>query len=286
MTDGPGEIEEERRTATLAEARDHARSQIGDEAVVGAGRQLPASAVADRPAGVDASAVRWAETVPGGGYAARRLPRDTVLRIEDLEGDACVQLLVFAAANTAERLNVADTVKVQWQAYLSTGALLLSDLGRVLMTVVADSSGRHDCLCGGSNRRSNDARYGDGSVSGPAPNARDLLALGGLKHGLSRVDIGPCLNLFRQVVVGTDGSLTLTPSAGPASVELRAELDVIVVVANTPHPLDDRATYTAGPVRFTAWSAERPADDPWRATTPERQRAFLNTEDHLLEVAR
>jgi urea carboxylase-associated protein 2 len=175
-------------------------------------------------------------------------------------------------------------VKVQWQAYLGSGALLLSDLGRVLMTMVDDTSGHHDCLCGGSNRRTNDERYGDGSASGPAPNARDLLALGGLKHGLTRADIGPCVNLFRKVEVADDGALQLLDHAGPAHVTLRAEVDLLVVVANTPHPLDERADYAGGPVRVTAWRAERAADDPWRTTSPERLRAFLNTEDHLLEV--
>jgi urea carboxylase-associated protein 2 len=285
------EAERRQRTATLAGARDDARAQAvstGDPER-STGRVLPAgeaARAAGLPEGVEASSVRWAETIGAGGYAARRLARDTVLRIDDLEGDACVQLLAFSAANTAERLNVADTVKVQWQAYPGEGALLLSDLGRVLLTIVADTSGGHDCLCGGSNRRGNDERYGDGSVSGPAPNARDLLVLGAMKQGLTRRDVGPCINLFRSVAVDEDGGLRLLDRSGPASVELRAELDVVVVVANTPHPLDDRPTYAAGPVRLTAWSAERPADDPWRATSPERLRAFLNTEDHVLELAR
>lgn len=279
------EDERRQRTATLDGARADARSQIAAAVASGAGRQLPAADVAtDLPDGVEAGDVRWAETVPLGGYAARRLARDSILRIEDLDGDACVQLLAFSAANTAERLNVADTVKVQWQAYLGEGALLLSDLGRVLLTVVRDTSGRHDCLCGGSNRRGNDERYGDGSASGATPNARDLLALGGLKHGLTRADIGPCVNLFRQVLVHDDGTLDLRPSAGPSEVQLRAELDLVVLLANTPHPLDPRSTYEGGPVRCTAWQARRPADDPWRATSPERRRAFENTEDHLLEV--
>ena len=281
------EDERRQRTATLDGARDDARAQIAAAADAGAGRHLPAAEAVgstDLPDGVAAGDVRWFETIPLGGYAARRLPRDTVLRLEDIDGDACVQLLVFNAANTAERLNVADTVKVQWQAYLGEGALVLSDLGRVLLTVVRDTSGRHDCLCGGSNRRGNDERYGDGSASGPAPSARDLLALGGLKHGLTRSDIGPCLNLFRQVLVQADGTLDLRPPVGPAVVELRAELDLIVVVANTPHPLDPRPDYAGGPVRLTAWHAPRPTDDPWRATSPERLRAFLNTDDHLLEV--
>jgi urea carboxylase-associated protein 2 len=263
----------ERSTATLAGARDHARSQAGAAPMTGP--TVPPTAARDLPPGVAPAVVLWDEVVPGGGYAACRVPRDGVLQVTDLEGDACVQLLVYRADHTAERLNVADTVKVQWQAYLAEGAQLLSDMGRVLMTIVDDTSARHDCLGGCSNRRGNDARYRDGSMWGPAPNGRDLLGLGAAKHGLGRVDLGPPVNLFKSVRVDGDGGLHLDGAPRPGShVSLRAELDVIVVVANTPHPLDDRATYTVTPARCTAWLGGPRADEP---ATPERQRAFENT---------
>ena len=153
---------------------------------------------------------------------------------------------------------------------------------------VDDTSGRHDCLCGASNTRANRKRYGDGSVSGPTPNARDLLALAGLKHGLSRVDIGPSINLFKGAPVAADGTLRFDGAAtSPCHVQLRAELDVIVLAANTPHVLDPRPTYEGTPVRFTAWRGPDARDeehDTWRHATPERHRAFLNTDDHQLEL--
>lgn len=230
--------------------------------------------------------VIWDETLGPGQYGARRLTRDTVLRISDLEGDACTQLLVFNANRTCERFNPADTMKVPWQAYPGPGSLLLSDMGRVLMTIIEDTSTRHDCLCGGSNRMVNIARYRAGSVGSSTPNARDLLAIAAAKHGLSRADIGPCLNLFKAVRVESDGALTL--DGGPAKgthIDLRAELDVIVLLANTPHRLDDRPDYTVTPVRVTARTAARPAPDPFRDGTPERVRIFENTEAHLSEFA-
>jgi urea carboxylase-associated protein 2 len=267
-------------TATLAQAREHARSLAGDRAATGP--TIPASAASGLPASVAPGDVLWDETVGVGGYASRRVPRGTFVRFEDPEGDACLSLLVYNAHNPAERLNVADTVKVQWQAYLGPGALLLSDMGRVLLTVVADTSARHDCLCGGSNRRTNELRYGDGSASGPAPSSRDLLALGAAKHGLGRVDLPPAINLFKGAPVGADGSVRFagTPLPG-AHVELRAELDVLVVLSNTPHPLDDRPAYTVTPVRCTAWRAPRAEDDAFRASTPERRRAFENNGELL-----
>jgi urea carboxylase-associated protein 2 len=265
-------------TSTLEQARAHARAQA--RSVTGTGPTIPASSATDLPEGVASADVLWDETIAPGGYAARVLPRDSVLRITDIEGDACVQLLAYAAANPAERLNVADTVKVQWQAYLGAGSLLLSDMGRVLLTIVEDTSARHDCLCGGSNRATNQARYGDGSVWGGAPNARDLLALGAAKHGLGRVDLPPSMNLFKGSPIAPDGSIGFDGDARPgAYVQLRAEVAALVLLAVTPHPLDDRPEYTVTRVRGTAWRAERPADDPLRRSSPERERAFQNTDE-------
>ena len=245
------------------------------------------TAAVDLPKNIDPDRVVWDETLGAGQYFGRRLPRNTILRFEDPGGDACTQLLIFNANRTSERFNPADTMKIPWQAYLTEGSLLLSDLGRVLMTIVNDTSNRHDGLCGGSNRKVNDARYGDGSIGGTSPNARDLLTLAGGKLGLSRADIGPCLNLFKKVRVAADGSMTLDGRPVPGThVELRAELDVIVLVANTPHRLDDRVEYAAAPVRVTAYWADRRSPDPFRETTPERIRIFENTEVHLTEISR
>ncbi len=272
-------------TGSLEAALAHARSQAG--APVATQRTVPASSAVDLPAGVAASSVRWDEVVGAGGYASAVLRRDDVVRLTDLSGDTCVNLQAWNAALTSERLNPADTVKVQWQAYLGVGALVLSDLGRVLLTVVADTSGRHDALCGHTNRRANEARYGHGAAHGEQPATRDLLALGAARHDLGRRDLTAGLNLFRGVTVGGDGSLHPVPPSGAAShVELRAELDVVLVVAVGPHPLDDRQGFTAGPVRITAWAAERPDPDPHRSTSPERERAFENTEAFLLAGAR
>jgi uncharacterized protein YcgI (DUF1989 family) len=159
-------------------------------------------------------------------------------------------------------------------------------MGRVLMTIVADSSARHDCLCGCSNQAWNERRYGSGAVSGPTPNARDLLALAASKHGLGRADLAPNVSLFKGVAVSDDGELRFDGSVtAPTTVELRAEMDVLVLLANTPHPLDERHEYAGSIVRATAWR-DRPAtfDDPFRASSPERERAFQNT-DELVAVA-
>jgi hypothetical protein len=264
-------------TATLGDAQAHARAQA---AAAVAPITIPSTAATDLPEGVLGADVLWDETLPLGGYASRPLPHGAVLRLEDRDGDGCVQLLVHDAANPAERLNVADTVKVQWQAYLGPGAVLLSDMGRVLLSLVSDTSARHDALCGGSTPTGNAERYGDGSPSGPTPSARGLLVLGAAKLGLGRSDVGPCVTLFKRAVVEPDGSLHLDGAPAPGrAVELRADTDVLVVLANTPHPLDDRPTYAGTSVRITAWRTRTSDEDPIRSSTPERERAFLNTDE-------
>ena len=270
-------------TNTLTGARDHARSLAG--AAPTSGPTVPSATATDVPATAAGATMCWAETIMPGGYASRRLPRGAIVRFEDVDGDACLQLLVHNAAQPLERINTADTVKVQWQAYLGAGALLLSDMGRVLMTIVSDTSERHDCLCGCSSRLSNEQRYGDAGASGAHPNARDMLALGVAKFGMSRADVAPNINLFKSVRVDSSGGLHLDGDVRPRThVELRAEIDVIVTVANTPHPLDDRAEYTSTPVRCRAWVpppvavADGAAADPYRSATPERLRAFQNTD--------
>jgi urea carboxylase-associated protein 2 len=271
-------------TDTLANplaARDHARKQAGT--VVEAMPVLPPVAH-DLPTGVAPDDLLWEETIAAGGYATRKLARGARLRLIDVKGDACASLMIFNAEMPSERLNVADTVKIQWNAYLGQGKLLLSDMGRVLMSILEDEAGTHDCFSGTSNAASNAAKYGDGRNSGLFPNGRDRFLLGAAKHGLQRRDVHPCVTLFKGARIEPDGAITpeIGPFAPGRSVVLRSEMDVIVVVANCPHVLDPRPDYVVTPLRATAWRGPAtPPDDPIRNATPEGQRAFLNVEDYV-----
>jgi uncharacterized protein len=179
-------------------------------------------------------------------------------------------------------LNVADTVKIQWNAYIGAGKLLLSDMGRVLMSIEADDAGSHDAFCGASNAASNARAYGEGGNWSAFPNARDRLLLGAAKHGLGRRDVHPCINLFKGVRIAQGGStvLDIGPFAPGRALTLRAEMDVILVIANCPHVLDTRP-WTVTPLRATAWRGPiTGADDAIRNATPEGRRAFLNVDDY------
>jgi uncharacterized protein len=269
-------------TATTEEARAHARAQAGT--VAETMPSVPAQAYdGEVPAGVQPTSLSWAETVAGGGYTAKVLARGTTLRLTDRDGNACAHVVLYNADQPWERLNVADTVKIPWQAYLGPCHPLLSDQGRVLATIVADhANGAHDALCGCSTRAANQARYGDGSVHGPAPAGRELLLLAAAKHGLTRRDLAPSVSFFKRVRVSELGELRYTGSCYSGGyVELRAELPVVVLIANAPHPLDPRERYTCTALDVLAWrgSPTSPTDRLW-SLAPELERAFLNTADY------
>lgn len=268
-------------TASTKDARAHARAQASGHGA--AMPVLPASRWPTPPAGVAADRLTWAETVPGGRYTSKVLARGTRLRLTDLAGRACAHLLLWRADAPWERLNTADTVKVPWQAYLGADHPLLDDQGRILATVVTDTSGRHDALCGTTTRAHNTAKYGAGSAHSDSPAGRDLLILAALKHGLGSRDVGPAVSFFHGVRVDGDGQLVSIGSAGAGStVELLVHLPVVVAIANTAHPLDPSPTFDTSDLELLAWSA---ATDLAALTEraevigPEYERAVRNTED-------
>jgi urea carboxylase-associated protein 2 len=220
-------------------------------------------------------AVLHAETLPGGWYWTTRLARGEGLRIALDHGPASVALVAWSAADLSERLNTADTVKVQWTTALQKGRVLFSDMGRVMLSLTEDSCGAHDSLAGGSNAAANAARY----PGGPHRNTRDNLVLAALKAGLDRRDIPALVSFFAPVSVGPEGRLAWN-EAGRRSgdfVDLRAEMDLTVTVSNCPHPLDPAPDYAPNPVAVTRFRAPpAAADDFCRTATPEASRGFEN----------
>jgi uncharacterized protein YcgI (DUF1989 family) len=249
-------------TETTWAARQHARAQVGT--VVETMPTVPAGSWPEPPEGVAASELTWAEVIAPGGASSKVLARGTSVRLRDLHGQACAHLLLYNAEQPWERLNVADTVKIPWQAYLGVGHPLLSDQGRVLATMIGDDTGRHDALCGG----------------GPGARARFVNVAS--KHGLEPRDLPPSVSLFQGVRVQADGSLSWLGSGGPGrAVTLRCELPLIMLVADVPHPVDPRSEPEVTALEVLAWrgQATQP-DEPLWSSTPELQRAFENTADY------
>jgi uncharacterized protein len=243
---------------------------------------LPASSSPFCPPGIDPATLTWAETVAPGGYTHKILARGSRVRFDDPTGEACAHMILYNALEPVERLNVADTQKIPWQAYLGANHPLLSGDGRVLATITADTSGKHDAFCGTTTDAWNLQKYGDARPEGPSPSGRGQFLKAAAKHGLTGRDLPPSVSFFQGVRVADDGQLTWQGSAGAGTyVELIAELPLLVLIANVAHPLDPRADYVVGPLRVHAWRG-RPTDsrDHRFTATPELNRAYLNTIDY------
>jgi uncharacterized protein len=237
------------------------------------------------PADLDPGLVLLDEKLPGGACWHGVIKRGNALRIKDLEGSQGVSLICYNADNPIERLNVADTAKIQFNAFLKKDMVLYSDMGRVLFSITEDTAGYHDLICACSNAASNAAKYGAGPYNkygdSDYNNSRNnfLKALG--KRGLTRKDLMPNLNLFSRVAVKPNGDLEYSPNSSKAGswIDLRAEMNVLVVVSNCPHVLHPDTVYKPKPIQLSIWKSPAPsADDPCRTANPEVIRGFINTD--------
>jgi uncharacterized protein len=232
----------------------------------------------------------WQDTLRGGQAWSRRVRRNQVLRITDDEGRACVSALFYNADEPLERYNMPDTLKAQFTAFLTTGRVLYSDMGRVLASIVDDTCGWHDTLSGCGDAAATRARFGDGRYQDlrneAHRNARDnfLVELG--KHELGKRDVVANVNFFLRVEVDDAGATRFVTgnSRAGAHVDLRFEMDTLVVLTNTPHPLDPATAY-APPTVTLGLRAGEPAgvDDPCRISRPENERGFALTAAYLSE---
>jgi len=228
---------------------------------------------------IDPALITWDEVIPGGAYWSRVIKRGTTLRLVAPEGSRGVAFLCYNADNTIERYNAADTAKIQFNAFLKKGMLLYSDMGRVLFSITEDTCGLHDTLGGCSNLITN-SKYGEGDFK----NSRDNFLLALTKRNLGKKDIMPNLNLFTRIAVDPDGNLSWAEkTAQPGDfIDLQAEMNVLVVLSNCPHPLDSSPTYDAKPIQAIVWNAPAStADDSIRTSSPTAVRGFQNTEAYL-----
>ncbi len=215
------------------------------------------------------------ETVPGGWYWYGRIGAGETLRLIAPTGASAVSVVAWNAHDVSERINHADTVKVQWSAALRKGRVILSDMGRVVFSITEDTSGAHDALVGGSNAASNARRYG-----GDHRNTRDNLVLAALKLGLARADLPLPVTFFAPVETDADGAFVWNESrrAKGDFVDLRAEMDLLVAISNCPHPLDPNPVWTPGPIELVRHRIPVAPDDFCRSGSAESIRAFDNTD--------
>ena len=225
---------------------------------------------------ISPNAVIHQEPVPAGWYATMRLRRGEALRIIDDSGHSSVSLIGWRDEDTSERINCADTVKVQWSAAVTKGRIILSDMGRVFLSLIEDTSGAHDLLVGGSTPASTLAAFGT-----TTRNTQENFLAAASKLGLDVRDISPCITFFAPVSLDEAGRFRWQEGRKRPGdfVDLRAEMNLIIAVSNCPHPLDPARPAVSGPVTLIKYQAAMAAeDDPCRTASPEAARAFAFTD--------
>lgn len=199
------------------------------------------------------------DTVDAGDYFFKVVNAGETLRILDLEGNQAADTLFYNAENPAERYSATDTIREQGNVYLTTGSKLRSNENNVMLEIVADTCGRHDTLGGACATESNTVRY---DLEKRCMHAcRDSWMLAIAEHpeyGISKRDISHNINFFMNVPVTEEGGLTFEDgiSAPGKYVELRAEMDVIVLLSNCPQLNNPCNGYNPTPVECLVWAAE------------------------------
>jgi len=209
-----------------------------------------------KPSELDPARAAVDVTLPAGQGWTHELAPGDVFRIVDLEGNQAVDTLFFNSRDLDERYSATETIRTQANIYLTTGTLLMSSEGRALLTIVADTCGRHDTLGGACSAESNQVRYALDKKH--MHNCRDtfLLAMARYGRGMTKRDLPSNINFFMNVPVTPAGALTFDDGvSGPGRyVEMRAEMEVLVLISNCPQLNNPCNAYNPTPVRLLVWS--------------------------------
>jgi urea carboxylase-associated protein 2 len=232
-----------------------------------------------------ADKVLFSELVPGGGHWSYRLPRGTTLRITALDAGANLSLVLYSAWEKLERYSMPDSLKAQHTAHYTRGHVLMSDMGRAMASITADTVGWHDPLGLLLDNPLMQEKYG----AHPYQNFRNdmyrsgrdglLIEIG--KYGLAKRDLVAPVNFFSKVAVDAEGRFHFVPDHAQAGdhVDLRLDMDVLVAFSAAPHPLDPRPDYRPGKIGLAVWrSGPAASDDYCRRFRPENARALHNTD--------
>lgn len=196
------------------------------------------------------------EVVGAGDYWMHEVKQGQTLRILDLEGNQAADTLFYNAHDTAERYSAIDTIREQGNVYLTAGTKLLSTESNVMLEITADTCGRHDTLGGACATESNTVRYALDKKCMHACRDSWLLAVSENEHfGMSKRDITHNINFFMNVPVTPDGGLTFEDGISGAGkyVEMRAEMDTIVLLSNCPQLNNPCNAYNPTPVEMLVW---------------------------------
>lgn len=196
-------------------------------------------------------------TLPAGEGWLREIKRGQIFRIVDVEGNQSADTMFYSAAEPADRYSAQDTIRAQRRLYLTTGSRLLSSEGNLMLSIVADTCGRHDTLGGACASESNSVRYAlDKKYMHSCRDTFLLTAIHSHCH-LTKRDITSNINFFMNVPVTPEGKLTFADgvSAPGKYVEMRAEMDVICLISNCPQLNNPCNAYNPTPLRLLIWDA-------------------------------
>jgi uncharacterized protein len=197
------------------------------------------------------------QVVPAGEPWMGTVQRGQLLRIVDLEGNQAVDTLFYNAARTAERYSASDTISAQGNLYLTSGTRLLSSEGNVMLEIVADTCGRHDTVGGACSAESNTVRYALEKRHMHSCRDNFLMALARSSTGLDKRDLPGNINFFMNVPVSAAGKLSFADgiSAAGRYVEMRAAMDVLVLISNCPQLNNPCNAYNPTPIRLLVWES-------------------------------
>jgi urea carboxylase-associated protein 1 len=206
---------------------------------------------------LDPAKAFYSEDVPAGEPWIHEVMKGQTLRIVDLEGNQAVDTLFYNAHDYADRYSAIDTIRRQGNIYLTAGTQLISSEGNVLGEIVADTCGRHDTLGGACSMESNMVRYAIEKRNMHACRQSFLKAAVSWGKGLEKRDIPPNINFFMNVPVTADGKLTFEDgiSGSGKYVEIRAAMDILVLVSNCPQLNNPCNAYNPTPARMLIWDS-------------------------------
>jgi len=232
----------------------------------------------------------YEEQLYGGRAWSFVIRRGYTLRLTDREGNANVSALFYNNDEKSERYNMPDTLKAQHTAFLTKGFVCYSDMGRILFSITEDTCGWHDTICGCSNARIVEQKYGQGSYQDLRNdfyrNGRDLFLIELAKWELEKKDLVPNLNLFSKVTVDDEGNMQFhtNNSAAGDFIDLRAEMDSLVVLNTCQHPMDPASEYLPKPVKLEIYESDPATEnDPCITSREENLRGLINTEAYTCQ---
>ena len=224
-------------------------------------------------------------SIEGGKHWSLTVRSGTVLRLIDATGGANVGMLFYNPLNLLERYNMPDTLKCQHTFKLTKGHCLYSDMGRIFCSIIEDSVGWHDTVCGNTNKAIVAERWGQSNYQSCrndwAQNGLDSFLVEGGKYGLGRRDLAANVNWFSKVSVADNGDMSFDAAHSHAGgfVDLRFEMDTLVLLHTCPHPLNPALEYPRASIGLQLrQSAPMQDDDSCRNSCPENARGFANTE--------